>query len=215
MPVMHRLLTNAVFSCFALFFLYLSVGQFIQTVDYVDVTAAARNVGTADPTSVPAIPKAIEQAFEEKSTCRSDIVLASATLVLADLDHTNSAADFNAWQNKLDRAEKSIRHDLTCLPANGNLWLGLATIRWAQNAPPKDIASLMQRSQYYSPAQEDVLLGRLAMWNRMSATALKTAGAAVLSDVKTYLDYGWPRSSPAVEHPSRAFGAYIHTVQSQ
>jgi hypothetical protein len=121
--------------------------------------------------------------------CRADVVRQTLTVLLADLDRIDRGADYARWAQRVEATEAYVRHALSCMPADGNLWLRLAMLRQAGGEVPAEQAELMAMSQLLIPAERNLLVGRLAHWNRLSAATVILAGDVVETDVRNALVY--------------------------
>lgn len=122
-------------------------------------------------------------------TCNGEVLRASLTVLLADLDRIDRDQAYDAWAERLGQAERQVLHSLTCLPGDGNLWLRLAMLRQAGGEVPQEQASLMALSQQLDPSQERQLVGRLAHWNRLSSATLALSREEAAADVRNGLNY--------------------------
>ncbi len=148
--------------------------------------------------------------------CRSDIVMAGTTLVLKRLDAANEITGYDAWAKAADDAERYMRHAVSCMPSDSNLWLRLAVVRAVIAQEPKSTAGLLTMSARLAPADEVALLARLYFWNRLNITTLDSARASVESDVNLLLKLGDPRKvGPALIRISAALLPYVKTAGSQ
>ncbi|MGO7204047.1 hypothetical protein ACCT30_22770, partial [Rhizobium ruizarguesonis] len=78
--------------------------------------------------------------------CRSDIVAAGVTLVLAQLDRQNVNVNYDAWAVAASSAREYLRYALSCMPTNSNFWLRLAAVQSTIAEEPVAIAGMMKRS---------------------------------------------------------------------
>lgn len=142
--------------------------------------------------------------------CRSDILMAGATIVLQHFDDTDEIADYQAWSKALISNEQFFRHAISCMPSNSNFWLRLAMIRAVQAEDPSDIARLMSVSVKLAPADQFSLLARLYFWNHLSAATLEKAANDLRSDLHILFDRGDPKQiAAALPAMSEALRPYI------
>lgn len=123
-------------------------------------------------------------ALAERNECRSDILQAGTAVILADLDQISAAADHDKLVGPLKSADGYFSHSLSCAPTNGDTWARLAMIRLALGAPPIQIASLLERSRQFAPAEGGTLVARLAIWTRTSEATLNLASGALDWDLR-------------------------------
>uniref|UniRef100_UPI0039827C6E hypothetical protein n=1 Tax=Rhizobium sp. TaxID=391 RepID=UPI0039827C6E len=97
--------------------------------------------------------------------CRSDIVAAGVTLVLAQLDRQNVNVNYDAWAAAASGARQYLRHALSCMPTNSNFWLRLAAVQSTIAEEPVAIAGMMKRSVVLAPHDEAMVLTRFYFWN--------------------------------------------------
>ena len=121
--------------------------------------------------------------------CDGDIQRVSLTILLADLDRIDRDQSYDLWAQRLEQAEEQVRHALTCMPGDSNLWLRLAMLRQAGGEIPAEQSSLMTLSQQLNPSERRQLLGRLAHWNRLSPATLALSREDALADVRNGLNY--------------------------
>lgn len=57
--------------------------------------------------------------------CRSDVVAAGVTLVLAQLDRQNVNVNYDAWAVAASSARQYLRYALSCMPTNSNFGFAL------------------------------------------------------------------------------------------
>ncbi|MGZ2381502.1 hypothetical protein [Rhizobium leguminosarum] len=122
--------------------------------------------------------------------CRSDIVAAGVTLVLAQLDRQNVNVNYDAWAAAASSARRYLRHALSCMPTNSNFWLRLAAVQSTISEEPASIAGMMKRSVALAPYDQVMILTRFYFWNDFTDATLATARSALDSDLMTMLKRG-------------------------
>jgi len=122
-------------------------------------------------------------------TCNGDILRASLTVLLADLDRIDRDRAYDEWAEGIGQAEEQVLHALSCQPGDGNLWLRLAMLRQAGGELPREQASLMALSQQFNPSDGRQLVGRLVHWNRLSPATLALSRDEAAADVRNGLNY--------------------------
>ncbi|MGO7179724.1 hypothetical protein ACCT14_03495 [Rhizobium brockwellii] len=122
--------------------------------------------------------------------CRSDIVAAGVTLVLAQLDRQNVNVSYDAWAAAASSARRYLQHALSCMPTNSNFWLRLAAVQSTISEEPASIAGMMKRSVALAPYDQVMILTRFYFWNDFTDATLATAKSALDSDLMTMLKRG-------------------------
>lgn len=119
----------------------------------------------------------------EQHICRSDILKAGVRLLLLDLDRKAATQTADERKEALGFAETYMRHGISCLPQDGDVWLRLAMIRQLQNSFPEEVATLANMSQMMAPADPDVLEARFALWKILPPDTLALTVSARTADV--------------------------------
>ncbi|MDH6201862.1 MULTISPECIES: hypothetical protein [Rhizobium] len=122
--------------------------------------------------------------------CRSDIVAAGVTLVLAQLDRQNVNINYDGWAAAASSARQYLRHALSCMPTNSNFWLRLAAVQSTIAEEPVSIAGMMKRSVVLAPHDQVMILTRFYFWNDFTDATLAAAKRALDSDLMTMLKRG-------------------------
>lgn len=104
----------------------------------------------------------------QRGNCRSDFVNAGVTVVLNDLDRSIQMDEPSKRREKLSFAETYLRHAMSCLPGNGNIWLRLGMVRTLSQGNPEEVASLLTMSQMLAPTDFRALQGRIEFWPSLS-----------------------------------------------
>ncbi len=151
--------------------------------------AAALDAG--EPVDTAALRALADEGLpaDRLETCDGDVLRVSLTVLLADLDRIDRDQAYDAWAQRLGQTEVQVRHALTCLPGDSNLWLRLAMLKQAGGELPQEQASLMALSQQLNPSERRQLVGRLAQWNRLSAATLALSREEAVADVRNGLNY--------------------------
>lgn len=164
----------------SIFVLAVAAQAFSESRRFSDIVAMARIADDKNGLAPDLLANTVSQLHPvvTEKICRSDIVKAGLRLVLADLDASVAKVTPEAAAARLGFAETYIRHALSCLPANGDVWLRLAMVRALRNASPLETAVLMNFSQLYGPADANLIRGRFAMWRQFPRDTLPQAEAA-------------------------------------
>lgn len=175
-----RVLATAPVLIISAFILSVAAQAFSEARQFSNIVSMARIADDKNGLAPDLLARTMEElrpVIAEK-ICRSDIVKAGLRLVLADLDANGKDVASETGAARLGFAETYIRHALSCLPANGDVWLRLAMVRSLRNASPLEIAVLMNFSYLYGPADANLIRGRFVMWQQFSSEMLPQAKAA-------------------------------------
>ncbi|TCL72970.1 hypothetical protein EV286_104399 [Rhizobium sp. BK251] len=184
-------------------------------VRYGHMSALAERLEKSEKISEPLIHSYALQAADivTDGICTSDVVMAGATVVLADLDRLDPVADYDRWAAALEAADRYFRHAVSCSPTNGNFWLRLAMVRQAVAERPEEIARLMEQSVRWAPAEADILVGRLVLWNKVGPATLLASKALVQHDLDTLLRYGDSSElAPVIRTVRKNLLPYVHAI---
>lgn len=206
---------SVLFLLTAVALLIFAIADIRQSARFADIFLVAERLEQSEQVSLETLIKtaAKTDAIVSGDYCRSDIVMAGTTLVLNRLDAANEITGYDAWVKAADDAESYMRHAVSCMPTESNLWLRLAIVRAIIVQEPKAIARLLNMSARLAPADEFALLARLYFWNRLNATTLENAHLAVESDVSLLLKLGDSRKvGPALTGISPALLPYVKTA---
>ncbi|MGO7335807.1 hypothetical protein [Rhizobium leguminosarum] len=209
---------SVLFVLTAIAFLAFAIADIKQSARFADIFLVAERLEQSEQVSPDTLARtaAITDTIVSGDYCRSDIVMAGTTLVLNRLDTANEITGYEAWARAADDAERYMRHAVSCMPSESNLWLRLAVVRAVIAQEPKSIARLMTTSTRLAPVDEVALLARLYFWNRLNITTLNNARTSVDSDVNLLLKLGDPRKvGPALTRISAALLPYVKTAGSK
>jgi hypothetical protein len=202
----------------AIALLAFAIGNIRQSARFADVFLVAERLEQSEQVGPDTLARtaANTDTIVSGDYCRSDIVMAGTTLVLNRLDTSNEITSYEAWAKAADDAERYMRHAVSCMPTDSNLWLRLAIVRAVIAQEPKSIARLMTMSARLAPADELALLARVYFWNRLNVTTLDSARTTVESDVSLLLKLGDPRKvGPALTRIGAALLPYVKTAGSK
>ncbi|MGR9172685.1 hypothetical protein [Rhizobiales bacterium] len=177
----------------------LAYSEIAQSARFANVFVIAERLEKTDQASKINLSKILADtgAIVDEGFCRSDILMAGATIALRHFDEGDEIADYAAWSKALAFNEKYFRHAISCMPSNSNFWLRLAMTRAVQAEEPTDIARLMSISVRLAPADQFSLIARLYFWNHLSAATLKAASRDLRKDLKTLFTSGDPKKIAA------------------
>ncbi|MBB4526541.1 UNVERIFIED_ORG: hypothetical protein M2435_006612 [Rhizobium sophorae] len=175
--------------------LVFAVADIRQSAQFADIFLVAKRLEQSGKVSPEILARtaANTDAIVSGDYCRSDIVMAGATLVLTRLDTANQITDYNAWVRASNEAERYMRHAVSCMPTESNLWLRLAIVRAVIVQEPRAIARLMIESAWLAPVDEVALSARVYFWNRLHQATLEEARTSVESDISLFLKFEDPR----------------------
>lgn len=190
-------------------FTILSVAQIRQLAEFGSLFSVAESLvkGQDAPASLIHARATNVDEIVADDICLTDIVTAGAVVVLADLDRADPDKDYDAWVAAFRRAQTYFEHAVSCSPTNGNYWLRLAMVKQAIAERPEEITRLMSQSIKWAPAENGTLLGRFALWNKVSDATLLSARDLVMRDLHALLTYGDTRE---VDAAVRSAGLPLH-----
>lgn len=148
------------------------------------------------------------QAIIERGSCASDIVDAGVVVLLRGLDYVDQDQEFELWREKISLAKEFVSFGLRCDPQDGSLWLRLAMIYQATGESPARVAELARLSQEFAPAEEAILVARMAFWNRSSVTVLELGQVSFWKDVRTICIFGGVRVLNQLPPPSKSMALF-------
>jgi len=168
------------------FVLWLSATQISRFVRFGALQPMAYRLETGTPTPIQAIRELVPVAenVRDQGICQSIFVKSGFTIVLAALDIENQDTGYDAWGMAMQRAEAFGRHALGCLPTNGDLWLKLARLHQAAGEEPRELFELLNNSQIYAPAEQQVLAGRYAFYGHLTEATLQLLNDNIAKDVR-------------------------------
>jgi hypothetical protein len=183
-------LSRCLFSGVLFICLGLGIEEFRQTVAFGNLFPIAQKLENKET-----VPEAVLDRYERlpqravsEGVCRSDILMAAATVVLARLDKKAVDPDESVRTSALFDARRFFQFAVRCSPTNGNYWLRLAMIADALHADRKYVAYLMAQSAHFAPYEQDILIARLYLWNRLDAETIHAAKAIAVQDLRTGLN---------------------------
>ncbi|MFB2552551.1 O-antigen ligase family protein [Ensifer soli] len=155
-----------------------------EAASHSELRATARRLDAGMAVDPAVLDRLADAAVPARSaTCDGTILRAALTVFLAGLDVTGRERDHGAWASRVDRAERHVRHALSCAPADGLFWLRLAMLRQAGGERADEQAMLMAFARKAAPAERRPLTGRLVHWSRLSPATVARARAVALADL--------------------------------
>ncbi len=176
-------------SLFALSLLcvYLAALDFREQYRFADLISVGREADINPKIPNKRLRPQVKYALEIPAAgiCRTDILKAGAAVLIRDLDRQNPDQDYESWAAAISVAEGFFLHALSCMPADGNIWLRLAIVRQQIAEEPVETARLLSLSQHYAPSEAGVLRIRMQFWNTLSERSLQLALPAIKADIRT------------------------------
>lgn len=122
-------------------------------------------------------------AVVDRNECRSDVLYAGSSVILANLDRIAATGDRDKLTESLRSADTFFSHSLSCAPTNGDAWARLAMVRLASGASETEVAAMLKRSKKFAPADGATLAARLSVWTIVPEATLRLAEEALDSDL--------------------------------
>ncbi|SCB61640.1 hypothetical protein GA0061105_12116 [Rhizobium aethiopicum] len=184
--------TRIVFLIVAVIFTVLAGRELYASIRTASISIVAERIERGETVSNDLAARYAARTIEvvDGRYCRSDIVAAGVTLVLAQLDRQNVNINYEAWVAAASDARRYLQHALSCMPTNSNFWLRLAAVQAAIAEEPLQVAGMMKRSVALAPYDESIILTRFYFWNDLTRATLSAASSAVDSDLTTMLKRG-------------------------
>jgi hypothetical protein len=123
----------------------------------------------------------------ELGSCRTDILDAVVAVSQRNVDQEFSTRNRPGWLAAMQKMEETVRSALACRPANGDLWVRLATLRWFLGGSADEQISFMTLSQAYAPANLATTMKRLRYWSQVTPYMAALGEDLIRSDVRTML----------------------------
>ena len=207
---------SLIFICSALAIFVVTIGVrelWIQS-QFSEVTIASRRVEAGVPIGNGAILDLAQLAdgMADRMVCHSDLLRSGTTLVLRRLELQDSARNAAAFSDAVERADRFLRHALSCIPSQGNFWLRRAMVGSLQGQNPQQLAHFLELSQRFAPAEEGVLKGRLALWQNVSQPYLKRLQQTLVADLRSLCTPQNVRSADKLDAPNPSLWPYIEQI---
>jgi hypothetical protein len=173
-------------------FLALCGRELVLTARFANMSVVAAILEKDGNVADKVLTRVVNDAGEIRSgrTCRTDLVSAATTVLLHDMDRNSPDIDFDAWSAAVRRTEGHLLYAARCMPADSNVWLRYAALRSVVAENPEEVAALMHLSRRLAPADNHMLMARLAFWNSFSDKTLERAAPDVTGDIATLLAWG-------------------------
>jgi len=173
-------------------FVMLAGRELYASIRTASISIVAERIERGDTVSDDVVTRYASRSAEvvDEHYCRSDIVAAGVTLVLAQLDRQNVNVNYDAWAAAVSSADRYLRYALSCMPTNSNFWLRLAAVQSIIAEEPLSLAGMMKRSVALAPHDESMILTRFYFWNDFTDATLVAAKSALDSDLMTMLKRG-------------------------
>jgi hypothetical protein len=131
----------------------------------------------------------IDKAVQEDSWCAREAVLSNTTIRLAVLDAAFRDQDAARQTEALAKARETLRRGLLCFPGDGNLWLRLAMVEFAQGGASNRVAEMLETSLARAPSEAWIMRPRITFASQLDAAALPAAGKVLDADVRNFLAF--------------------------
>jgi hypothetical protein len=179
-------LSVIVFGILAFGIIFMAAEQVFRYGKYGDLQYWARNLEKGDDVQTAMLDHLAERAhgLVRDKECQGPFIKSVLTIVLNDLDRHSPNGDYEAWSRAIRQNDEFLQHALSCLPTNGNFWVRFAMVRQAINEQPSEVARLVTLSQLYSPAEEDAIVARYNLYNRLTDASLQVSAAPLVDDLK-------------------------------
>ncbi|PDS46441.1 hypothetical protein CO662_00080 [Rhizobium anhuiense] len=173
-------------------FVMLAGRELYASIRTASISIVAEMIEHGDTVSDDVVTRYASRSAEvvDEHYCRSDIVAAGVTLVLAQLDRQNVNVNYDAWAAAASSADRYLRYALSCMPTNSNFWLRLAAVQSIIAEEPLSLAGMMKRSVALAPYDESMILTRFYFWNDFTDATLLAAKSALDNDLMTMLKRG-------------------------
>ncbi|AUW44013.1 hypothetical protein [Rhizobium leguminosarum] len=184
--------TRIAFVIVTVVFVVLAGRELYASIRTASISIVAERIERGETVADDVVTKYASRSVDvvDGQYCRSDIVAAGVTLVLAQLDRQNVNVNYDAWAAAASSARQYLRYALSCMPTNSNFWLRLAAVQSTIAEEPVAIAGMMKRSVVLAPYDEVMILTRFYFWNDFTDATLAAAKSALDSDLTTMLKLG-------------------------
>lgn len=189
--------TRVSLAAFSLILLFVAFGEIDTSYRYSGISAVAKQLESGLSVRLDVVAHYAKEADDASvaGTCRTDVLMSGATVVLANLDTVSPVNDFDRWSSSVSNAQEYFERALACWPSNGNFWLRLAMIKRAIAEIPLEQKQLLTRSQAHAPAEYEVVRARLTYYTRLEKPTIAEVHSQLSMDIEAYLKYGIPRES--------------------
>ncbi|MGM4881284.1 hypothetical protein [Rhizobium leguminosarum] len=184
--------TRIAFIIVTLVFLVLAGRELYASIRTASISIVAERIERGETVADDVVAKYASRSVDvvDGHYCRSDIVAAVVTLVLAQLDRQNVNVNYDTWAAAASSARQYLRYALSCMPTNSNFWLRLAAVQSIIAEEPAAVAGMMKRSVVLAPYDQVMILTRFYFWNDFTDATLAAARNALDSDLTTMLKLG-------------------------
>lgn len=183
-------LFTLILSCLGL--LLYSAQELASTARYSNVAILGASIAQGRTVSQQTLDRYASHldAIIREQQCRSDILQSGMLMSLARVDGLSEMQEYDAWLQALRSAETYLKFALRCQPADSAFWMHYAAIRSLVSENPQEIAALMHRARLLAPADNNMLLERLLLWDSVTEATLQAANEDVEADLRAVLTYG-------------------------
>jgi hypothetical protein len=168
-----------------------SIATFVIELDVLPLrTVAERLEKGAHESLDPRFFVRIDKAVQDDEWCVREAVLSNTTIRLAVLDAAYREQDAARQAEALAKARETLRRGLRCYPGDGNLWLRLAMVEFAENGASSRIAELLKTSLAKAPSEAWIIMPRIKFISQLDVADLPAAGAVLDTDVRNFMAFG-------------------------
>lgn len=174
----------------ALILIAWSVATFLVDSETAPMREVAERLERGSHTSVePRFFERIDKAVEEDSWCAREAVLSNTTARLAVLDAAYRDQDAARRAEAQAKARETLRRGLLCFPGDGNLWLRLAMVEFAQSGASSRIGELLKASLAKAPSEAWIIMPRITFTAQMDAADFPIFGEVLDTDARNFLAF--------------------------
>lgn len=174
----------------ALILLLWSGATFLIELDLLPMREVAERLEKGSHESLdPRFFARIEKAVEDDRWCVRDAVLSNTTIRLAVLDAAYRDQDVGRQAEALTKARETLRKGLLCFPGDGNLWLRLAMVEFAQNGISNRVVEMLKASLAKAPAEAWIIMPRITFASQLDGADFPVAGEVLETDVRNFLAF--------------------------
>ena len=167
-----------------------SLATFVVEADIAPMREVAKRLEKGFHTSLePRFFERIDKAVEEDRWCIREGVLSNTTIRLAVIDAAYRDQDAARQAEALAKARETLRRGLLCFPGDGNLWLRLAMVEFAQGGLSSRVAGLLKMSLAKSPSEAWIIMPRITFAVQLDAADFPTVGEVIDTDVRNFLSH--------------------------
>jgi hypothetical protein len=167
-----------------------SAATFVIEVETLPIREVAKRLEKGSHISLePRFFERIDKAVEEDRWCVREGVLSNTTIRLAVIDAAYRDQDAARQTEALAKARETLRRGLLCFPGDGNLWLRLAMVEFAQGGLSSRVAELLKTSLAKAPSEAWIIKPRITFAVQLDAADFPIVGEVLDTDVRNFLTF--------------------------